>query len=245
METIIKIAQDQNELAWDMARELAGVIGNAGRHKRSISVALSGGSTPKLLYTVLGDHFADLIPWEYVHFFWGDERCVLPSDPDSNFGMTKSILLDKIKIPPGNIHRIIGEEDPLREAERYSDEILRNTRIRNKLPVFDLIILGLGDDGHTASIFPAGRKLLRSKKICEPASHPVSGQKRVTITGPVINNADNIIFLVAGSAKAAVVSEIIERPGISEYPAAEVEPVFGVVKWYLDNDAASMLSQWA
>lgn len=245
METIIKISRDQNELAYDLAGELAGVIGKASRIKRSISVALSGGSTPRLLYSVIGDHFADRISWDFVHLFWGDERCVPPSDPESNYGMTKEILLDRIKIPAGNIHRISGENDPENESVRYSEEIMKNTVARNGLPVFDFIILGLGEDGHTASIFARNKELFKSRKICAVTAHPVSGQKRVTLTGRVINNADNIVFLVSGSTKAAVVAEIIDRPGISEYPAASVEPLHGVVKWYLDNDAASMLNQWA
>lgn len=245
MDTVIKISQGLTELAWDLAREMADLINNAGRRGKTISIALSGGSTPKLLFSILGDNFSDSVMWKYVHFFWVDERCVSPEDPESNFGMAKNVLLSKISIPSSNIHRIRGEKNPEKEALRYSKQISRLTREREGLPVFDLVILGLGEDGHVASIFPDQNHLLTSEKICEVAIHPVSKQKRITLTGKVINNADNIVFLVTGTYKAEMVAEIIERPGIAEYPAVFIEPVHGVLKWYLDIDAASMLNQWA
>ena len=245
MDTIIKISQSQTELAWDLAREMAEMINNAGRRGKTISIALSGGSTPKLLFSILGDNFSDSVMWKYVHFFWGDERCVSPEDPESNYGMTKNALLSKISIPSSNIHRIQGEKDPEKEAVRYSKLISRFTREREGSPVFDLIFLGLGEDGHVASIFPDQNHLLTSEKICEVAFHPVSKQKRITLTGKIINNADNIVFLVTGTYKAEMVSQIIESPGIVDYPAVYIEPVHGVLKWYLDIDAASMLNQWA
>jgi 6-phosphogluconolactonase len=245
LETTIKISESQNELAAELAGELSEMINKAAFRKKPLTIALSGGSTPHLLFSELGDHYSEKTEWGYVHFFWGDERCVAPDDPDSNFGMTRSAFLDKINIPASNIHRIKGESIPEQEAVRYSREIKKITRSGNNLPVFDLIILGLGNDGHTASIFPKNRELLFSDKICEVAVHPVTGQKRVTLTGPVINNAENIIFLVTGSAKAEVVADIIEKPGEVSYPAASVEPAHGILKWYLDLDAASMLNQWA
>lgn len=245
METIIKVSKNQYELAWELARELAGIFNKAARQKRTFSVALSGGTTPKLLFSILGTHFNDKVRWNYIHFFWGDERCVPPHDPQSNFGMTKEVFLGKITVPPENIHRIMGEEDPGKEAQRYSQEILATTVHRNNLPVFDLIILGLGEDGHTASLFPGSSLFGHTNLVCDTTRHPVSGQKRITLTLPVINNAENIIFLVAGITKAQVVADLIENPGITNYPAALVEPEHGVLKWYLDMDAASMLSQWA
>jgi 6-phosphogluconolactonase len=245
LETVIKISQSQEELAWDFARELARSINGAAKKKKALTIALSGGSTPRLLFSILGDQFADSVSWEYVHFFWGDERCVPPDNPESNYGMTNIVFLGKINIPPGNIHRVRGEDSPEIEADRYSGEIIKNTRTWNSLPVFDFFILGLGEDGHIVSIFPENKELLKSKKICEVVVHPDSLQKRVTITGMVINNADNIIFLVTGVNKAEIVSLIIESPGIVDYPAAHVEPAHGILKWYLDIDAARMLNQWA
>jgi 6-phosphogluconolactonase len=245
MDTILKISQNQSQLASELAGEIATLVTRAASSGRAITIALSGGSTPVLLFSALADKFGEKAPWEYAHFFWGDERCVPPHDPESNFGMASRIFLEKIKIPHTNIHRIIGEDDPEREAVRYSEDILRFTRQRHGLPVFDLIILGLGDDGHTASIFPGQTELLTSEKICSIALHPVTGQKRITLTGPVINNAETVIFLVSGANKAEIVADIIEKPGITDYPAASIEPSGGVLKWYLDTDAASMLGQWA
>jgi 6-phosphogluconolactonase len=245
LETIIKVSESQDELAAELAGELSEMINKAAFRKKPLTIALSGGNTPRLMFSVLGDNYSEKTDWSYVHFFWGDERCVPPDDPDSNFGMTRSVFLDKINIPASNIHRIRGESIPEQESVRYSEEIKKSARSGNNLPVFDLILLGLGDDGHTASIFPRNRELLFSDKICEVAIHPVSGQKRVTITGPVINNAANIIFLVSGAGKAEVVADIIENPGEVSYPAASIEPVHGTLKWYLDLDAASLLNQWA
>ena len=245
METIIKVSQNQYELAWGFARELADSVNRAAQQKQILTVALSGGTTPKLLFSILGTHFVDNVRWNAVHFFWGDERCVPMQDPQSNFGMANEVFLGKIGIPAENIHRIVGEADPDKEAIRYSDEVSTVVAHRHNLPSFNLIILGLGDDGHTASIFPGNSGLFASDKICEAVIHPESKQERITITGPIINNAENIIFLVTGRAKASVVAEIIEKPGLEDYPAACVKPKEGVVKWYLDMDAASGLRQWA
>lgn len=245
MDTILKISKSQTQLASDLADEIAILIKKTAKAGRQINIALSGGSTPKLLFSVLENKYGKELPWEQVHFFWGDERCVPPHDPESNFGMTSSILLSKISIPHANIHRIIGEDDPEKEAVRYSGEILKFTRRKHGLPVFEIIILGLGDDGHTASIFPGNTELLTTEKICSVASHPLTGQKRITITGKVINNSETIIFLVAGIKKAEVVADIIENPGITDYPAAAIEPSDGTIIWYMDSDAASMLGQWA
>jgi 6-phosphogluconolactonase len=178
-----------------------------------------------------------------VHLFWGDERCVSPDDPQSNFGMTERVFLEKIKIPDTNIHRILGENNPSAEAIRYSDEVRRFTNEREELPVFDLIILGLGEDGHTASIFPGNNELLCSENICEVAVHPESFQKRITLTVPVINNAETIIFLVTGEKKAKLVSEILGQSEPLDYPAAHIKPGYGSVKWYLDAAAAKMINR--
>jgi 6-phosphogluconolactonase len=231
------------EVADKFAGEMVMMINESATKKKPFTVALSGGSTPELLFSILGDHFSKSALWEYVHFFWGDERCVPPDDHESNYGMTKRVFLDKIKIPFSNIHRIMGETDPPLEALRYSNEIAGFTAERNGLPRFDLIILGLGEDGHTASIFPGNNELLISDKICEMAIHPVSSKKRITISGKVINNADNVVFLVTGENKAEVVSAIIERPETVNYPAARIEPQPGVLKWYIDEEAAKMIDR--
>jgi 6-phosphogluconolactonase len=245
LETLIKISPSPDELAREFADEIAILAQKSFLRKKNFTIALSGGSTPGILFSILGSGLYENTRWDYVHFFWGDERCVSPEDEESNFGIARKLFFDRIKIPAANIHRIRGENIPEREKKRYANEIQSVTHIRNGLPVFNLIILGLGGDGHTASIFPGNESLLTADSICAVAVHPSSGQKRITITGRVINNADSVVFLVTGSNKALVVADIIERHGIVDYPAAFIEPVHGTLKWYLDTDAASMLSQWA
>lgn len=153
-----------------------------------------------------------------------DERCVPPDDEESNYGMTKKYLLNKINIPLINVHRIFGEKDPAEEAKRYSEIVKLNLEVKNSLPELDLILLGVGEDGHTASIFPDQMELLNSNEIYAAAKHPGSGQARITLTGKIINNADRIYFLVAGKSKAEVVNKILNRKGdYLKYPAAHIE----------------------
>ena len=242
MDKNIKIFPTPYELAEMFAEEMVGMISESNKKGKSFTVVLSGGSTPELLFSLLGDHYAKSVSWEAVHFFWGDERCVPPDDKESNFGMAKRKFFDKIEIPSSNIHRIRGEEDPASEALRYSDEILTFTDDRDGLPLFNLFILGLGDDGHTASIFPDNTDLLISEKICEVAIHPLTHQRRITITGRVINNSDKITFLVAGKKKTGIVENIInKRPNAKNFPAYFIVPIYGKLTWFVDKEAAALL----
>lgn len=239
---MIRIFPSPLELAEKLAEEIVLMIDESEKRKIPFSLALSGGSTPKLLYSVLGDHFSHSVNWEYVHFFWGDERCVPPGSQESNYFMTRKTLLDKIDIPASNIHRIRGEDDPVKEAARYSEDISYTTRQRNGLPLIDLFILGLGEDGHTASIFAENRELLDSEKICEVAVHPVALQKRITVTGRIINNADLVCFLVTGRNKAEIVKNILnENQEICNLPASFIVPLYGEIRWFIDKDAAELL----
>jgi 6-phosphogluconolactonase len=242
LDKIVKIYSSPYELAEKFAEELVNKINSSAHSKKSLTIALSGGSTPELLFSVLGDHFSKSAEWEYAHFFWGDERCVPPDSQESNYGMSKKKLFDKIEIPSSNIHRIIGENEPELEAARYSDEVLLYTGKRDGLPLFDIVILGLGEDGHTASIFPENIQLLESPELCAVAEHPVTKQKRVTITGRVINNADSVIFLVTGKKKAEIVAKIINKmPAAENYPSSFVLPVYGELRWMIDREAGSLL----
>lgn len=242
MNKSIKIFANPLELAEAFASDLVNLISRTGKKKRPFTIALSGGNTPKLLFEILADKYRESVDWSYVHLFWVDERCVPQADPESNYGMTRQILLNKIIIPENNIHRIRGEEEPEKEASRYSEEIKAYTRTRNNIPVFDLIILGMGDDGHTASIFPGNLKLLSIDRVCEAAVHPVSGQKRVTITGKVINNASEIFFIVTGSGKAPAVRRIFNKDAESvNFPAAYIVPSYGKLTWLLDKKAGEFI----
>jgi len=221
-----------------MIKDLIGKISD----ENNFSIALSGGNTPGVLFDYLAENNRENINWGKVSFYWGDERCVPLDHPDSNYGMAYQNLIKHIDIPIENIHRIKGGNDPFTEAIRYSKEIKENLREQNGFPRFDLIILGLGEDGHTASIFPDQMKILNSNNICEVAVHPRSKQKRITLTGRVINNASRISFLVTGKRKAAVVSEILNKNVNSKkYPAAQIKPVNGILEWYLDNTASALL----
>ncbi len=242
MNRTVRIYQTPQELAEAFASELVNLVNRTGKKKRPFTIALSGGNTPKLLFEILADKYRESVDWSNVHLFWVDERCVPQADPESNYGMTRQILLNKIIIPENNIHRIRGEEEPEKEALRYSEEIKAYTRTRNNIPAFDLIILGMGDDGHTASIFPGNLKLLSSDRVCEEAAHPVSGQKRVTITGKVINNASEIYFIVTGSGKAPAVGRIFNKDAESvNFPAAYVVPSYGKLTWLLDKKAGEFI----
>ena len=235
----LKIYPTQEEVAQNFSAYFKTLFLN----KDKIHIALSGGSTPKIVFDVLADSYGDQIPWDRVHFYWGDERCVPPMDEQSNYKMTKDHLLSKIDIPEENIHRVIGEADPQKEAVRYAEEISQNLPSVDEMPQFDLVILGMGDDGHTASIFPHQIELWDSENLCEVATHPDSGQLRITITGKLINRAKRVVFLVTGSNKSHKVREIVKREGnYLSYPASLVGPVNGELIWFLDEDAAAALN---
>jgi 6-phosphogluconolactonase len=243
MKASINVFGGVEDLASGLAEEIVRRIQAASTSERHFSIALSGGSSPILLYSLLSDEYSKSVPWDFVNFFWGDERCVPPDSPESNYGAAMKYLLGKIGIPHSNIHRIMGENEPLEEVERYSAEIVSQLPLRDGLPVFDLQLLGIGTDGHTASIFPGSLELFWSDKPCDVVMHPETRQKRITLTGKVINNSEAVVFLVQGKNKARLISEIINNhPGYKKYPAAHVIPVYGSLDWYIDNEAASELS---
>jgi 6-phosphogluconolactonase len=205
-----------------------------------LHVALSGGSTPKILFKVLREKYHSLLHWENIHFYWGDERMVAPESPESNYGEAKRILFDHIKIPNDNIHPIWGDHEVEIETSRYARLLEHNLVNCNGFPTFDLIILGMGDDGHTASIFPDQMVLLKSQKLVEPAMHPISKQERITMTGPVINNAHEVVFLVTGKEKASVLDKILnKKDNFLDYPTAHINPTSGNLVFYLDRQAMS------
>ncbi|RMG58905.1 MAG: 6-phosphogluconolactonase [Bacteroidetes bacterium] len=195
-------------------------------------MALSGGSTPKRMFALWAQ--ADL-PWERLHLWWGDERCVPPDDADSNYRMTREALLEQVPLPPENLHRVRGEADPAGEAVRYGQEILAVLPQTDGQPVFDLIWLGMGEDGHTASIFPHEMELMTAPGPCAVATHPVSGQIRISLTGPVINAAQRVAFLITGAGKRPKLQEIFgQKPGYQAYPAAHIQPQNGELHWFWD-----------
>jgi len=210
--------------------------------KHFFSIALSGGSTPSSIFQYLAANFRETLAWDRLLVFWSDERCVAPDDHESNFRMTKESLLDHVPIPTTNIFRIKGEDNPALEAERYAKAVGQFIPSYNDIPRFDLMMLGLGDDGHTASIFPGNLHLFNSKKLFEIAEHPKTMQKRITATGTLINNAQTVAFLVTGEAKSEMAATVLYRkPGSENLPASLVDPVNGDLLWLLDEKAAGKL----
>ena len=236
----IQVAETPELVAEQFAKELFRRINTHTGH--SFHLALSGGSTPKLLFRHLSTKYRDTMPWSKIHFWWGDERCVPPNHADSNFGMTQQYLFSEIPVPDSNIHRIKGERNPEEEAKAYSEAISKTVETNDKWPVFDMIILGMGDDGHTASIFPHEPGLLYADTFCAVATHPTSGQKRISLTGNVLNHAREISFLVTGENKADRLYEIMNnRPEAIMYPAYHIRPVQGSLTWYIDRAAAARI----
>lgn len=230
----------------DTARAVVELILAGVKEKTKLSqpfyLAVSGGSTPKLLFELLANEYADSIAWHFVRFFWVDERCVPPTHSESNFGMTYESLLEKIDIPETSIFRMQGENDPENEVKRYEDLLVGELPLHDNFPQFDLILLGMGDDGHTASIFPNDMSLLHSSRAVAVGVHPVSGQKRITLTGKTICTAKRVTFLVTGESKSEVLRQIIKQePEAQIYPAAHVHSINGEVDFYLDQKAGTLL----
>lgn len=224
----------------DVATAICKRITSIANISNTLHIAISGGSTPALLFTQLAYKTYANINWKNVHFYWVDERCVSPINDESNYKMAKAKLFSIISIPSKNIHRIKGENEANEEALRYSNEIAQQLPIYNGLPQFDIILLGLGDDGHTASIFPNQITLLTDTRIAVVATHPKTAQKRISLTGSIINNAKYVAFMVMGAEKANIVNQIITLNN-TEYPAAHIRPSYGMLEWFLDQEAAKML----
>lgn len=212
--------------------------------RETVNVSLSGGSTPKALFNYWVVNSKESIDWNRVAFFWGDERCVRPTNEMSNFGMTKKLLFDKIPaIDKKKIHRIHGENESKEEVQWYTSIMDKYLPKENNLPVFDIMMLGMGDDGHTVSIFPHQIELWDAEADCVTAQHPETGMERISLSGRLVNNSRNIVFLVTGKNKAEKVKQIVEeREKFADiYPAARVNPVNGKLFWMLDEEAASLL----
>ena len=208
--------------------------------EKVFNIALSGGQTPALMFDIWANEYANVTPWERMRIFWVDERCVPPSDSDSNYGMTCSLLLSLVPIPYENVFRIYGEsKSPNKEAKRYSELVEKLVPEKNGFPEFDIILLGVGVDGHTSSIFPGQEEFLISDVSYVLTINPINGQKRIAMTGSVIINARRTIFLVTGKAKSEVVSEICNLGDVS--PAAYVAHHANNVELFVDDLAASNL----
>ncbi len=223
-----------------MVTTLEKVSAEAIHRNRRFSIALSGGTTPKAMYT----HWAKSrkTDWSRIHFFWSDERCVLSTHPDSNFRMAHESLLSKVNVPSSNIHRVPAEEDPMLASQQYEDEIRDFFGARTSAPpAFDVILLGLGDDGHTASLFPDTDALNVTDSWVVDNFVKKLKSHRITFSFPLINRARQVMFMVTGASKADVLADVIRHPDTSVCPAARVRPEQGEVLWFVDHSAAGKL----
>jgi 6-phosphogluconolactonase len=210
------------------------------------SIALSGGATPRPLYELLANDakMQEQIPWDRVHFFWGDERHVTPSHPDSNYRMADTALLSKVPIPSTNIHRIRAEDpDADKAAADYEREIRRFFKIdAGQLPRFNCMLQGMGPDGHTASLFPGTSALEETRRLAVANWVEKFQSYRITMTVAVINNADRIIFIVSGEEKADTLKAVLQDdPKSNRYPVQRIQPSDGKLIWFLDQAAAGRL----
>lgn len=237
----LRIYTTKQILAESLAADFIEKVSSIIKSKQRAFIALSGGSTPSLFFKAMVK-IKPQIDWSRVHFFWVDERCVPPNHPESNFGVAFNEFFKPLHIPESSYSRIKGENDPQEEAKQYSKLIMEKLPQRMNIPVFDLIFLGMGSDGHTASVFPHQIDLWNAETLCTVGVRKESGQSRVTFTGKIINAAENVIFLVTGIEKAEIVYKVISRTGdYEDYPASLVNPSQGDLEWYLDETAGYKL----
>jgi 6-phosphogluconolactonase len=223
------------------AAEYAAVALRPTLEGRNVHVTLSGGSTPRRMHELLAEDTTG-IDWGRVHLYWGDERTVGPDDPQSNYGMARETLITRVPIPPANVYRMRGEDPPEQAARDYELALRQSFGVEPpELPRFDLLLLGTGSDGHTASLFPGTAALHERERWVVANEVPQQNTTRITLTYPVINNAAIVMFLVAGRDKADAVHRIFS-PGVADKPpAAFVDPRDGVAVWLLDSEAAAGL----
>jgi len=227
--------------AEEVIRSASDAVAKRGR----FTIALSGGSTPRNLYTLIAANASTTLPWNQMFFFWGDERHVPPDSPDSNYRMAKESLLSKVPIPPANIFPVPAENpDAAQVAEVYEQTLRRFFAVApGEFPRFDLILLGMGPDGHTASLFPETAALQEKSRLVVANWVEKLGGSRITFTLPLLNAARCIAFLVSGTDKAAALHEVLEGNAPAEkYPSRLVQPREGKLIWFVDRAAASGLS---
>ncbi|MDO8433889.1 MAG: 6-phosphogluconolactonase [Candidatus Binatus sp.] len=240
----IIVLNDAGELYVRAAEEIAHIAGESICTHGEFSICLSGGLTPAATYELLATRFHLSVDWKELQFFWGDERCVPPDDPESNFAMVNRTMLSKLGLRSEQVHRMRGEDDPANAARAYEEELRSHFGVgEGEFPRFDLILLGLGDNRHTASLFPGDAAIHETQRLVAAVEVDAVPRRRLTLTPPVINHAQRVMFLVAGQNKAAAVKDVLEGPcDADKYPAQIVAPLNGEVIWMLDKAAASLLA---
>ena len=243
VEITLKVLRTSEEVARATADLFADTVTAAVSIRGVARVAISGGSTPKRVFELLAAGYAARLPWDKLQLFWVDERCVPPDHPESNYGMTRAALLSRVPIPAASIHRMEGELDPEEAASRYESEIRNTFKLEGaETPTFDLVLLGLGPDGHTASLFPHTEALDELARIAIANHVPQKDTWRITLTWPVITQGRAVAFLMEGEEKAAIIKRVFTGEYDPEtYPAQLIRPASGKLLLLLDAAAAAQL----
>ena len=246
LEVTYVVEPDPAALAYRAALHLVELIEEAVAARGRARIAVSGGSTPKATFTLLADPahpFVNRVPWDRLELFFVDERTVPPDHPESNYRMTRETLLDHVGMRPDQIHRIHGELEPEIAAAQYEYDLRRTFRLEGaEAPRFDIVTLGMGDDGHTASLFPHTEAIHEMGRLVVANQVPQKDTWRVTLTWPVINHAREVFFLIEGSAKAQPLKEVLMGPkDIERLPSQLIWPASGILTLILDKAAAALL----
>jgi len=233
-------------MALASARLFAARVERAVAKRGVARVAISGGSTPKMMFGLLADPsgpFLNTVPWDKLQLFWVDERCVGPDDPESNYGVAKELLLSKVGIPEANVFRMEGELDPEEAAARYESTLRNVMKLEGaETPAFDLVTLGMGPDGHTASLFPHTAGLDEMGRLVIANHVPQKDTWRISLTWPVINHAAEVVFEIDGESKADVLAEVLIGPrDVERLPSQLIRPASGTLLFLLDEAAAAKL----
>lgn len=241
MKPDVRVSMDPAESSRRVAEAVVSTINDAVEAAGTCSIVLAGGSTPRALYRVLASELRPQVPWNKVQVFWGDERYVPPDDPRSNYRMAKEALLDHVPCPQTNIHPMPTHFPDADAAARDYERTLRS-RFVEVWPSFDLVLLGLGDDGHTASLFPGSDALAERTRWVVAAEAPVEPRQRLTLTMPVLTRARTVFVVVAGASKAVALQHVLEeRADRITYPGAGLRLAEGSVVWWVDQEAAARL----
>lgn len=228
----------KNDAAHALTRAFVDIV-NGKKEGEYANIALSGGSSPSVLFSLWSGEYKEMILWERVRFFWVDERMVPPENKESNYGNAKRELLDRVPLPAGSAHRIMGENDTAEEAVRYSKLVSSLLHVKEGFPVFDLVLLGIGEDGHTSSIFPGQEYLLDFPQPFAPSVNPYSGQPRVAMTGKTILIASKVVFYLNGSNKKQILDKVTAKGSATLYPSAYFLERLGSDSVFFDCDVIS------
>jgi 6-phosphogluconolactonase len=238
----IRIFRNLREISRGATEIFADRAAKAIQERSRFLVALNGGGTPAGTFHLLATDYRENVEWNHVHLFWGDERCVPPDHPESSFGQTRDLFLRHVPVPASNVHPIDGVLAPAEAAKDYSMLLQKSASPPLEWPRFDLVYLGMGEDGHTASLFPGSPTDVTEPVIPVTARYQDRPAKRVTLTPVVFNSARLVVFMVAGEKKAVTLAEVLSgryRPEL--YPAQRIGPADGKLIWLVDEEAASRL----